>query len=216
VPLSQRSDPTARTLAARCDTQSPQSRLLDAHSPEELQYCPVDGPLPSQHHSTYITRKAAGNALQRALPKPECRSDSGGLQLFSAKCGNWRAPVPARADAADFVKSIAIRGLESDLAQVHGLRLAKMRKNTRFQTPTTQNRFLNGINNIRRKVAARPELLCPLASTNRGLGPKLKLPQLSFSKQARLSHAESIAYAVSGGKLRFRETRNCVVSQFGL
>lgn len=95
-----------------------------------------------------------------------------------------------------------------------GLCSRKCAKTHLFRHTTTRNRFLNGINNIREKVPARSKLLCALP-TNRGLGPKLKLPPCTIRKQARPSHAESIAYTVSrdkacfSGKAEFGNPRIC-------
>jgi hypothetical protein len=67
------------------------------------------------------------------------------------------------------------KGVTVIVADASGPTSTKIRKNTCFQTPTTEIQPSNRINDIGRKRGARPKLLCSLESTNRGLAPKLKI-----------------------------------------
>ena len=214
MPLCRRSAPT-RKPPARVDTQQPRTLPPDAQGTSELHRDVVGAASASQPHSAYIQRESARRAKPHALPKLEYLSASVRLRLCSAKCGDWHAPLPARSEAADLVKSLSISRLQQCLAQICELSLAKMRKNRPFQTPTTRRRVLNGIKEIREKVEARPNLECPLASTNPGLGPKLKWLMLRFSKQQRLSYAESGTYIVFGDKSGFSGNAQCAIFEFG-
>jgi hypothetical protein len=106
----------------------------------------------SRQFSAYMTEEGPENTLERALPKLECPVTSEGWRHFCEGSECWHAPVPDGAQSAGFVKSMGFNKLDSCLAPLSRPTLAKMRKNTRFQTPTTQNSFLNGINDIPRKV----------------------------------------------------------------
>jgi len=123
----------------------------------------------------YMPQEASGNALQRALPKLECDSESGRWRPFCENCRNERASVSAEGEAPDFVKSIAGKWLESSLANVCGLSLARTHQKHVISDTHDRRCFRNGLNHIRETPGARPKPECPLASTNRGLEPKLKL-----------------------------------------
>ena len=63
----------------------------------------------------------------------------------------------------EFVKSKGINEVGLRLAQSSRLKLAKKCAKTRdFRYPTSRDRFLNGINDIRGKCGLGPKLLCLL------------------------------------------------------
>jgi hypothetical protein len=99
-------------------------------------------------------------------------------------------------------------GLTATMAYIGRPKLEKTRKNTCFQTPTPPNSCPNGINNIRRNRGARPKLLCPLASTNRGLAPKLRIAFYFAVHSRRQAPWNQEAARDSGRKGVFRKCRN--------
>ena len=210
MPLAQHSASTVRRPAAR--VYAPRSKVLplDAESPKQPHLGLVGAPPASPCLSTHIPQEAPGNALQDALPKLECPSDSGGWRRFSSECGNQCAPIRAEGAEIDFVKSSAINVLDRFLAQISEHTPMKTLKKRINLTPTTEKPLSIKINEIGQNGGARRKLECPLASTNRGLGPKLRVHCLFNSKLRRLSRVESSAYTVFGANSIPPEMNNCV------
>jgi len=135
-----------------------------------------------------------------------------GIFPHEAKTG---APDARMSEFLGFRSFLIPKGLTAALAYISGPKLAKTRKNTCFQTPTTSNSFPHGINNIRRNRGARPKLLCPLASANRGLAPKLEIAFYFAVHSRRQAPWNQEAARDPGRKGDFRKCRNSARSENG-
>jgi hypothetical protein len=147
-------------------------------------------------------RKIAGDAQS---PNLESLFTSAGWRRFVRARWKLAAQGARISEFHGFRTSLIPKALIVTMAYTTRPKLAKRGKNTYFQTPTTEIPCLNGINNIRRKVGARPKLLCLLASTNRGLAPKLEGCILLYSTQPTTTTVESGSCAGFGTKMRFSQ-----------
>jgi len=136
----------------------------------------------------------------------------GGIPPREAETGAQGARM---SEFSRFRSFLILKGLRADMAYISRPKAATTRKNTCFQTPTTPSSFLNEINSIRRNMGARPKLLCPLASTNRGLAPRLEIAFYSTVHSRRQAQLNQEVARDSGQKCVFRNCRNCARSENG-